>query len=739
MKKLPFLFIFLLGFIYPPNLQAQIQNHSQFSYKFSKNEVKVGETVELIITATIDKDWYVYAIERDEAVMAQMTAIEIENNNSFQAIGSLKAMNPKKKYDEIWPGNYTYFKGKGEFRQTFKILKKDFKIEGRLTYQTCSDITGQCVPGKKTFSFSNKDIKVIEAKSTEEKTEEKAKNEEKTEEDKDAEEENATETEEENKEDSTEEATVTKPSEKGNNKPKEGNIEASQSQATVMPLGTIIGLAIFYGIFAILTPCVFPMVPMTVTFFLKQSKTKREGRAKALIYGASIVAIYTIVGTIVAMVFGAKFANWLSTHWVPNILFFLIFVVFGMSFLGMFEIVLPSSWISKADKQADKGGYMGIFFMAFVLVLVSFSCTGPLVGSILVEASRGGFVRPIIGMLVFSATLALPFTLFAMFPSMLKSLPKSGGWLNSVKVVLGFIELALALKFLSIPDQVYHWGILDRDIYIAFWIVIFGMLGFYLLGKIRLPHDSPMEKVPVPRAMLAIVSLSFVVYLIPGMFGAPLKPLAGYLPPQTTIDFDLVTGNEVELIVERKLKRANLNVASNGNLEEGIDFKNVKYADKLHLPHGLEGFFDYKQALAYAKKVNKPIFVDFTGHGCVNCREMENSVWADKKVLQRLEDNFVIVALYIDERTRLPKKEWYESSFDGSMIKTVGDLNADLQITKFNNNAQPYYCLLNHEGKLLVSPKDFDKNVENFVKFLDKGVKNFEAGKTAKSGNLAGK
>jgi thiol:disulfide interchange protein DsbD len=390
---------------------------------------------------------------------------------------------------------------------------------------------------------------------------------------------------------------------------------------------------------------------------------------------------------------------------------------FAASFLGMFEITLPGWMITKTDKQADRGGLTGAFFMAFTLVLVSFSCTGPLVGAILVESAGGAFLKPIVGMLGFSIAFALPFTLFAFFPSWLSNLPKSGGWLNSVKVVLGLIELALGLKFLSIADQTYHWGILDREIYLAIWIVIFAILGFYLLGKIKFANDSDVKHVSVPRLAMAIITFSFVVYLIPGMFGAPLKALSGYLPPQTTHDFDI-----------NKIVRDNLRVAEYGG--DAADKKRLcdspKFHEFLHLPHGLDGYFDYEQGMACAKKLNKPVFIDFTGHGCVNCREMEANVWADPRVLKRLRNDYVIIALYVDDKTKLPEQEWVRSEYDHKMKKTIGKKYADFQISRFGVNAQPYYVLLDHDGKMLTSPRAYDLNVDAFIEFLDDGLKSFE-------------
>ena len=472
-------------------------------------------------------------------------------------------------------------------------------------------------------------------------------------------------------------------------------------------------LAFIAGLIAILTPCVFPMIPMTVSFFMHEGESKSKGKFQAIIFGISIVFIYTVIGTVIALTLGVNFANWLSTHWLPNVLFFLIFVIFAASFFGMFEITLPSWMISSSDKRAEKGGISGPFFMAFTLVLVSFSCTGPLVGSILVKSATGAWLEPIIGMLGFSLAFALPFALFAFFPSWLNKMPKSGGWLNSVKVVLGFLELALGLKFLSIADQTYHWGLLDREVYLAIWIVIFVLMGFYLLGKIKFAHDSEVKFIGVPRLAFVIITFSFVMYLIPGMFGAPLKFLSGYLPPAQTHDFD------INAIVRENVKM----LAPEDDIPATCE--TAKYHEFLHLPHGLEGYFDYEQALSCAKTLNKPLFIDFTGHGCVNCREMEANVWADTKVLKRLQEDYIVVALYVDDKTAVPEAEWVLSSADGKLKKTVGKIYADLQIHNFNINAQPYYLLLGLDGEILAKPRAYDLDVDAFVKFLDEGKKNF--------------
>ncbi|MCX6222917.1 MAG: protein-disulfide reductase DsbD family protein [Bacteroidia bacterium] len=473
--------------------------------------------------------------------------------------------------------------------------------------------------------------------------------------------------------------------------------------------------AFLWGLLAILTPCVFPMIPMTVSYFMK-SGTK--GKVQAMVYGLSIIAIYVIFGVLVSVLFGADFGNWLSTHWLPNVLFFLIFVVFAASFFGYFEITVPSWLVNKSVQQEDKGGFVGTIFMAFTLVLVSFSCTGPIVGTVLVQAVGGQILKPIIGMLGFSLAFAIPFTLFAFFPQWLKQMPKSGGWLNTIKVVIGFIELAFALKFLNVPDQTYHWGILDREVYLSFWIVIFTMMGFYLLGKIKFPHDSDYPVVrSFPRLMIIIFTFTFVMYLIPGLWGAPLKAISGWLPPMETQDFDI---NAI----------ARENGGSGGGIKIAGNVSEVpRYADVLKLPHGLSGYFDYDQALRVSKALKKPIFVDFTGHGCTNCREMENRVWSDQGVLSRLRENFVVVALYVDDKViEMPKEEWYTSK-TGRVVKLLGKKNADLQTSQFGTNSQPYYVILDSDGKLLVSPKAYDLNVENFKKFLDAGSAAYQGNK----------
>lgn len=479
-------------------------------------------------------------------------------------------------------------------------------------------------------------------------------------------------------------------------------------------LGLIL-VAIGWGLLALLTPCVFPMIPMTVSFFLKGSESAAAGRFKALMYGTFIVLLYTVpIAAIILLtrVLGgdavtADIFNWLATHWLPNLIFFAVFMLFAASFFGAFEITLPGWMVNKSDRNADRGGLLGVFFMALTLVLVSFSCTGPIVGSAIIGATAGDFWAPILTMLVFSITFALPFTLFAMFPSLLKNLPKSGGWLNSVKVVLGFIEVALGFKFLSVADQTYHWGLLDREVYLAIWIVCFTLLGFYLLGKLRFAHDSEVKTLSVSRLALAIVDFTFVVYMIPGMWGAPLKALSGYLPPLHTQDF--ILGQSP--VIGGADARTTLSVGT----------APVKYGDFLTMPHGIEGYFEWNEALAAARAAGKPLFVDVTGHGCVNCREMEQKVLSDERVQQILRDDYIVVALYTDDKARAAKEDWVTTE-GGTTLKDIGRINSYIARTRFNVNAQPNYIVADAAGDALLPPRGYDLNVEGFIDFLNKGV-----------------
>uniref|UniRef100_UPI0040483D01 cytochrome c biogenesis protein CcdA n=1 Tax=Algoriphagus sp. TaxID=1872435 RepID=UPI0040483D01 len=649
--------------------KAQLVKPPVWNIRLEDNSLRVGDEATVVLEAQIPMGWYVYSNDFDKSLGPLLTEFIPAPSTDFSVAGKLRAIQPKKKYDEVWEGDVTFFIGKGRFEQPVKLLSTAGKVTGSLEYQMCSDLTGQCInyeldielPFTATESpaiveedfqkeASSRDTSLLEKDLLPN-----------------------TSTSEEIIPDETI-AKVAAPEEVPTTNMFAGDEETAS-------LWGFMVLAFLAGLAALLTPCVFPMIPMTVSFFTGRSKTRSEGIRQAFIYGISIIGIYTIAGTAVAAIQGPEFANWLATHWVPNVFFFGIFVVFALAFLGMFELTLPSSFVNKIDAKAEKGGLGGVFFMAFTLVLVSFSCTGPIVGSILISSAGGELVKPVLGMFSFGLAFAIPFTLFAIFPEWMQRLPKSGGWLNTVKVVLGFLELALAFKFLSIADLVYHWGILDRDVFLAIWIVIFSALGLYLLGKIRLPHDSKMEHLGVPRLLLALLTFVFVVYMIPGLWGAPLKLLSGYLPPLTTQQF-----------------RFN---GTGASATTSTSTETVLYGDLLKIPHGIPGYFDYEQALAAAKREGKPLLIDFTGHGCVNCRKMEENVWVDPQVLKRLKEDYVMVALYIDERLELPESKWYTSSYDGKEKKTLGKQNADFQITRFNNNAQPYYVILDHQEQLL--------------------------------------
>ena len=665
---------------------GQVLHPAKWSTAVSSEKAVVGDEVELIFKAAIDKDWYLYSSDFDPECGPMVTTFQFKKNNSYSLIGGIVPVNPLPKHDEVFDCDVKIFKKTAEFRQKIKVRYSTLKIEGSFEYQVCTDIDGKCIPFDEEFVFDQ--IKITGDKI---------------------------------RSDNTATNAISTDSSSTDFEVKQtATIETTKSQGPVLDktildgesaleeksfLGYLI-FAFIVGLTSLITPCVFPMIPMTVTFFLKDNQSKSQGVRKALIFGLSIVAIYTSAGTLFAFLLGTDGLNALATHWAPNLFVFVIFIVFALSFFGLFEINAPHQLVNKADQQAEKGGLIGIFFMAATLVLVSFSCTVPIVGSVLFLTASGEILKPVLAMFFYALAFAIPFTLFAVFPEWIKSLPKSGGWLNSVKVTLGFLELALCLKFFSIADQAYHWGLLDRDVNIAIWIVIFVMLGFYFLGKIQLPHDTVVDKVTVPRLLLATATFSFVLYLIPGMWGAPLKGLAGYLPPMYTHDFDLVS-------MTRKTDRNEI-------------CEMPKYDDFLHLPHGLQGYYDYDQALACARQQGKPLFIDFTGHGCTNCREMEAVVWSDPQVLQRLQNDFVIVALYVDDKTELPEAEWFTSRYDHKVKKTIGKQNADLQIANLENNAQPFYVLVGKDEKVLAWPYGYDRSVEGFVKFLDAGKRKYK-------------
>ncbi len=683
------------GLFFTANGQANIEP-TTWSQKFSTNQAQVGDIVDVVFSAPIEDHHYIYSNDYDLGDCGpQKTKIKFEKSdltlvNGPTPVGAIDYV------DEIWElvcgsGDIRIFKHEAKMVQKVKVTGMNPKLSGTLSYQICND--GSCLDFTHDFSLTGLNVTEAsqdtpdETKPTssdnpdeggEEPTDEGAEGDEGEETTENGEEANTS--------DENEETEVVN--------------AAPEDDVTKQSLWTLFLLGMGGGLLALFTPCVFPMIPMTVAFFTKQ-EDKAKGKKMALFYGFSIVGIYIILGMLLAMLFGATFAHALSTHWLPNVLFFLIFIFFALSFLGMFELTLPSGFVNKMDAKGDRGGYLGVFFIAFTLVLVSFSCTAPIVGSVSILAASGEIMKPLAAMLGFSLMFAIPFTLFAFFPQWMKSLPQSGGWLNSVKVFLGFAELALAFKFLSQADLAYHWGILDRDVFLSIWIVLSIALGAYFLGKIKFPHDSDMDRIPVPRFLMAVAAFSFGIYLIPGLWGAPLKPLSGLLPPMTTQDYVVLQGGAAQASTD-------------------THDSEIRYSDILHLPHGLTGIFVYEDALAKSKEIGKPVFVDFTGHTCANCRKMEEYVWVKPEVLKRLQNNFVIASLYTDERKKLPKDEQYTNK-DGDKIETLADRNKDLQLNTFNSQGQPYYYIVDEEGTILSIGGGYDPDETKFIKFLDEG------------------
>ena len=651
---------------------ANAQTKPVVVWNASAEQVEDG-LYRITVEAAIDEGWHIYSLEPSKFIIP--TSFTFSCSEGAQLKDGLKQLQePKKVYDEIYQAELGYFENKAVFTQDIELTAPGATVEMFLEYMACNDMN--CLPPADTtvtFTLGAESAAAPVAVSAED-------------------------------------LALQAPEAAAD----EDTVQAAEPVQHSNLWNSILS-AILWGLAMLFTPCVFPMVPMTVSFFIKGSENKRLGRFRAAMYGLFIVLLYTVpiaaIILITRIVGGdavtADIFNWLATHWLPNLIFFLVFMIFAASFFGAFEITMPSKLVNKSDQGSNKKGLGGVFFMALTLVLVSFSCTGPIVGTVLIESVQGGqFWDPIITMLAFSIAFALPFTLFAFFPSVLKKLPKSGGWLNSVKVVLGFIELALGLKFLSMADQAYHWGILDREINLALWIVIFTLLGFYLLGKLRFKYDSPVEHISTFRLLLAIIVFTFVVYMIPGMWGAPLKALSGYMPPMATQDYVVTSGSTAAVQAE----------TGTSNME------GRKYADFLHLPHHLEGFFDYEDALAYAKEVDKPLFIDFTGHSCVNCREMEERVLADPRILDMLRNDYVIVALYMDDKTVLDESEWVTSE-SGRVFKSIGKINSHIANDRYGINAQPYYLIVDNEGNQLVPNRSYDLDIDEFIKFLEDGKK----------------
>lgn len=682
-KKIVLSFMLLCSVL---GLSAEIQK--PVTWSFSNKQVSDTE-FNLILTANVENTWHLYSQFIDEGGPVP-TSFKFSPSPDYVLVGKVtESPKPHKVFEKVFGMDVAYFEMKAVFTQKVKLKVPATKISGSLEFMVCDDT--QCLPPEEVdFSF---DVKGAKVAATADKTTAPE----------------ATATTATTVSPAVDTAGVAEPAESVAKDSVASDVKPLTATATStgkQSLWTIFILGVLGGFAAFLMPCIFPMVPMTVSYFTKKEVTKRKGVINALIYGLSIIVIYVVLGLLITVIFGADALNVLSTNGIFNFFFFLLLVAFALSFLGAFELVLPSSWVNKMDSKSDKNGLGGLFFMAGTLALVSFSCTGPIVGTLLVQAATmGQLLGPAIGMLGFAIALAIPFVLFAMFPAWMKAMPKSGGWLNSVKVILGFLELGFSFKFLSNVDLAYHWNWFDREIFLSLWIVISALMGFYLLGKLRLPNDSEVKHVSTSRLVLAIITLSFTVYMIPGLWGAPLKSISAFLPPMSTQDFVMTGGS------------APVTAHNSGN---------HKYSDIFHAPLGLDVFFDYDEGLAYAKKVNKPVFIDFTGHACVNCRKMEASVWPDKEVLSRLTNDYVVIQLYVDDKTDLAVEEQTVSKYSGKKIKTIGNKWSDLQASRFNANSQPFYVLLDIKGNLLVQPQGADYDPVSFAKYLDSGLQAFK-------------
>ncbi len=657
MKKLAFLLLFLVSTL---SMQAQMMNPAKWK---SKIEKKSDTEFTITLEGIVEDDWHMYSQYTADGgpLPTEFGYANIDGN--YELVGPAKESETKTAYNDVFEVDETYFVGPVTLIQDIKLLNPDLDvIQLELEYQVCKEV---CISQSNLFVFNVKDLSTQEVKNFEELAVA-----------------------------STDEDTASVVLDSDSEE------SASGEQRGLI---TIFFIAFLSGFAALLTPCVFPMIPMTVSFFTKQSKTRAKGIKNAIIYGFSIILIYVILGTLVTAIFGADSLNALSTNVWFNVIFFLLLVVFATSFLGAFEIMLPNSWANKVDSQADRGGIIGILFMALALAIVSFSCTGPIVGTLLVEAASKGGIAPIVGMLGFSTALALPFMLFAMFPGWLNTMPKSGGWLNTVKVSLGFLELALAFKFLSNADLVLqaHW--LEREVFLAIWIAVFGAWALYLFGKIRLPHDSPLEFISVGRLGMALLVSTFTIYMIPGLWGAPLKIISGFPPPMSYSESPYGVGNS-----------KGGGVASTEILADGAALG----------PHDIIAFSDYDKGVAYAKSVNKPILLDFTGFACVNCRKMEDYVWSDPAIMTMLKNEVVLISLHVDDKQALPSNEQYISETTGKKVKTIGNKWSDFQIEKYQANAQPYYVVLDENEARMNQPVGYTPDIETYKKWLQEGINN---------------
>ncbi len=682
MKRLVFLLLCLAT-----TLGINAQQLDPAKRTFSVKETSPTEA-ELIMTVKLDNGWHMYS-QHTDANGPLPTVFEFSPSSDYQLVGKVSEPKPHEEMDAMFGCIVKSFSGTVVFRQKIKRLsQKDFTVKGILSYQLCND--GSCIaPEDHDMVFKVKGATEEAAPTV---TEETVSSEEA-----------------ENQESLEPTESLEKPATPETAETSESSEESHQS------LLMIFLIALGGGILTMFTPCVFPMIPMTVNFFMRGAENKRKGRRQAWFFGFSIVFLFAVLGAILALILGPESLYVMGTHWIPNLIFFVIFFIFALSFFGLFEIKMPEKWVNSSDEQADKGGLLAPFFIALTTVLVSFSCTGPILGAALVGLTTSSTDRwvSLVTMLGFGIGFAAPFTLLAMFPQFLKNM-KSGGWLNTVKVVFAFLELAFGLKFLQQADLYCGWGLLDREVYLALWIVIFALLGFYLLGKLRFKGDDPIEHLGTGRLMLAILDLAFVVYMIPGLWGAPLKGISGFMPPMETQDFN------IEKIVYENAGSGP--VASVGKLPS-----DRKYTDQLHAPLGYETFFDLDEAKAYARQIGKPIFVDFTGKTCANCREMEHYVWPDTEVKRILNEDYVMVSLYCDANTiELPESEWVTND-KGRVIKSLGQKNLNYQKTVFNMNAQPYYVVIDADGNVLTKENyKYDRDVQKFVNWLNEGKQNFK-------------
>ena len=668
-----FIFFFLIGSI------ASAQIHKPVIWETSVEKINESE-FNLVVSATIEAGWHLYSQNVPEGGPIATSIVLNDESENFQLIGNPIEDKGIEEFDNVFNMKIKFFEKKASFKQKIRLLTEEkITIEGIVEFMVCDDTF--CLPPTEvdlSFEVQGKaGAPVAESVS-------------------------------EVKEKSFLQNTQLDQETEDKSQASDQKIVGRTKQEKKKSLWTLFILSFFAGFAALLTPCVFPMIPMTVSFFTKQSKTRAIGIRNAILYGASIVILYVFLGTVVTYFFGADSLNALSTNVWFNLVFFLLLIIFAVSFLGAFEITLPSSWGTKVDSQADRGGLIGIFFMALALAIVSFSCTGPIVGTALVAAAAQGGTAPIISMLGFSLAIALPFSLFAAFPGWMNSLPKSGGWLNTVKVFLGFLELALAFKFLSNADLVLqgHW--LEREVFIAIWITIFGALALYLFGKIKLPHDSDLHHLSVGRLSLGLVVMAFTIYMIPGLWGAPLKLISGFPPPMHYSESSYGVGYT-------KLSEAGMGMQ-------------IEIPEGAHLgPHDIISFLDYEKGMAYAKKVNKPAMIDFTGHACVNCRKMEERVWSDSRVLQVLKNDIVLISLYVDDKRSLPVEEHYTSAINGKKVTTIGKKWSEFQINKYKANAQPYYVLLDHKGDNLNEYSAYNPDIEDYLSWLQEGIQNFKS------------